>query len=552
MARSSRRPNATACDACRDKKLKCIGDNHDTCDKCKSSGKECIRPTQHQNQIRDGFTASNPLAAPSSSPSPLQPGFSHASDCEIEHPPLPHHDPGPSTDPIEQFPLGQPPQGRELEDLVQLYFTSVHHNVEFGFFAFVHQLQFNRLLAKGKEPRELTLMMIASAVRSAADPTPENLAKADAWADRAIAAVLPRIYQGFGVVQLMTLLLVQAYELNRGNFSSAWILGGNCTKMMQTMSLQTFDRTYPSYLTSDSNSKHLPLLSSEALRRVTWSTFYFDTIIDAITTEPLHYDEADKPESSTQGQHLKGSALGISAYLMRTAAARRRALFFVFRASHKEDSGEKLIAELAALEADIEHFVSALPRRFHLPNDNLFLHRERLGTFILLHVLRHNLFIIVGRASLQIFKRDLSKADLIPQAGIALDPQLGVHTYIALEILLFEPLTVVRSLSARAEFVKHLYIEAVHRLLRFEYNYLLSQEDLAASRSEYRILCQETAELDFREFRWAKIERLRRGAKYSANTNRDEDLLEYNVGGDTATPSAAPSPKLTPSMLVAP
>ncbi|CAG9990677.1 unnamed protein product [Clonostachys byssicola] len=442
--------------------------------------------------------------------------------------------------------------------------------------------------------------MIASAVRSAADPTPENLAKADAWADRAIAAVLPRIYQGFGVVQLM------------------------------------------------------------ALRRVAWSTFYFDTIIDggrygfhtldekafrlqlpcdegrflgneAIITEPLRYDQTEKPETSTQA-HLKGSALGISAYLIRTAAARRRALFFAFRASHKEDSGEKQVVELATLEAEIEHFVSALPRRFHLTNDNLFLHRERLGTFILLHVLRHNLFIIVGRASLQIFQRDLSKSDLIPQvrqkrishalpiasllsealkAGIALDPQLGVHAYIALEswlpvswihhlekpslialeilVLLFEPrrlaeidplvdpkspqimeaiphlLTVLRSLSFRAEFVKHLYVEAVHRLLRFECNYLLSQEDIAAFRRqasptpiskhfalfffwtysiEYRILGQETAELDFREFRWAKIERLRRGAKYSANTNRDEDLLEYNVGGDTAAPSAAPSPRL--------
>ncbi|CAH0057908.1 unnamed protein product, partial [Clonostachys solani] len=382
---------------------------------------------------------------------------------------------------------------------------------------------------------------------SAADPTPENLAKADAWVDKAIAAVLPRIYQGFGVVQLM------------------------------------------------------------ALRRVAWSTFYFDAIIDggrygfhtldekafrlqlpcdegrflgneAIITEPLSYDQADKPETSIQGQHPKGSALGISAYLIRTAAARRRALFFAFRASHKESSGEKLAVELAALEADVEHVISALPRRFHLTNDNLFLHRERLGTFILLHVLRHNLFIIVGRASLQVFQRDLSKADLITQvrqkrishalpiasllsealkAGIALDPQLGVQAYIALEtqilVLLFEPrrlaemdplvdpkspqimeaiphlLTVVRNLSSRAEFVKHLYIEAVHRLLRFD---------------EYQILGQETAELDFREFRWAKIERLRRGAKYSANTNRDEDLLEYDVGGDTAAPSAAPSPRL--------
>lgn len=37
--------------------------------------------------------------------------------------------------------------------------------IDFGFFPFIHQLHFNRLLAEGKAPRELTLMMTASASR---------------------------------------------------------------------------------------------------------------------------------------------------------------------------------------------------------------------------------------------------------------------------------------------------------------------------------------------------------------------------------------------------
>lgn len=79
--------------------------------------------------------------------------------------------------------LGQLPKGKELEDLVRLYFTTVHSMyyagtfnpeydqssdadpIDFGYFSFVHQLRFGRLVAKGKAPRELTLIMIASAMR---------------------------------------------------------------------------------------------------------------------------------------------------------------------------------------------------------------------------------------------------------------------------------------------------------------------------------------------------------------------------------------------------
>lgn len=55
---------------------------------------------------------------------------------------------------------------------------------------------------------------------------------------------------------------------------------------------------------------------------------------------------------------------------------------------------------------------------------------------------------------------------------------------------------------------------------------------------------QDAAEYDFRDFRWAKLERLQQGASSTANMARDEALLEYKVSGETAAPSASSSPVL--------
>ncbi|KIW29061.1 hypothetical protein, variant [Cladophialophora immunda] len=611
--------------------LKCVGDIDNACVKCSNLGIECVRS---QKDGEATASRSLPLLPSDNSrsmvvspttllPSTYNPQRSQINnpDVEHEHPPAAPPQQGreleglpPITDvPLASTPLGQLPTGKELEDLVQLYFSSVHH---FGFFAFIHQLHFNRLLSKGKAPRELTLMMIASAMRFATKATPENLAKADAWANTAISSLLPRMYQGFGAIQLMTLLLAQHYDLNRGNFTSAWLLGANCTRMMQMMSLQTFDRTYPAKFAS--NLRLSPLLSCEALRRVAWSTFYVDTIVDGgrygfhivdekayrlqlpcdqasfladetVVTEPLFYNPADA--ANANAANLDRAPLDMSAYLLRTAAARRRALHFAFRASHKEQSVDQLSTELVAIEADIEEVIAALPKRFHFNSDNMFLHRDRLITFILLHILRHNLFIVIGRAALQVYQGDPAKSELVAgarrnrishalpiagliseglKAGISFDPQIGVQAYVALEILLFEPrrlsetdpfvdpkapelmeaiahlLTVIRDIAERSEFVKQLHIEAVLRLLRSDCTHLLNQTDFAAFRSEYRLVGQDAAEYDFRDFRWAKLERIRRGAESSStNAARDEALLEYKVGEETtAPPSAAPSPRL--------
>ncbi|RMJ15592.1 hypothetical protein CDV36_004756 [Fusarium kuroshium] len=410
-----------------------------------------------------------------------------------------------------------------------------------------------------------------------------------------------------------SLLLAQHYDLNRGNFTSAWLLGSACARMMQMMSLQTFDRTYTPNLAS--NARLSPLLSGEALRRVAWSTFFLDSIIDGgrygfhvvdektyrlqlpceqerflgnenVVTEPL--DNCANPQGILP-DNLERAPLDMSAYLLRTAATRRRALHFAFRASHKEQTAEQLSAELDTLRIDIEELIAALPKRFHFNSDNMFVHRDRLITFLLLHVMRHNLFIILGRAGLMIYQRDPAKMDLIPQvrqnrishalpiaglvseglkAGIKFDPQIGVHSYVALEILLFEPrrlaevdpftdpkapelveaiphlLTAIREIASRSEFVRQLYVEAIHRLLHCDCMHLLTNNDFAAFRDEHQLVGQDAAEYDFRDFRWAKVERLRRGASSSANMARDEALLEYKADEETAIISAMPSPRL--------
>lgn len=310
--------------------------------------------------------------------------------------------------------------------------------------------------------------------RFGAQPTPQNLARADAWADAAIQYILPHIYEGFGAVQLMALLLAQFYDFSRGRFTSAWLLGGNCTRMMQLMSLHTFDRTYRDKL--DATAQLSPLLTPEALRRVAWSVFYSDTITDGgrygfHTVDDTFYrlqlpcDQTrfleDTPDVVTEPLFPDGplqdtATLDVAAYLIRTAAVRRRALHFAFRASHGEGPMEKLTDELATIEAEITQVTLSLPPRFAFNKMNIDRHQDGLVTFLLLHFIRYNLHIVAGRAALLVYRRstDGSHADKITavrrsriaqalptaelaaeatRAGIALDPLFGVLAYVALE-----------------------------------------------------------------------------------------------------------------------
>ncbi|KAF4450532.1 hypothetical protein F53441_6387 [Fusarium austroafricanum] len=284
-------------------------------------------------------------------------------------------------------------------------------------------------------------------------------------------------------------------------------------KMMQMMSLHTFDRTYASNLAS--NIHLSPLLSPEALRRVAWSVFFLDSITDGgrygfhvvdeqtfrlqlpceqarilgdetVVTEPLMNDPLNS--LNTGLNDVERAPLDLSAYLLRTAAARRRALHFAFRVSHQEQMVDQLSVELNTLENDIEAVIKALPKRFRFSTDNMFMHRDRLMR-----------------------KNRISHAE--PIAGLV----------------------------SQASWAKH--VEAIYRLLRCDLMYLLSDTDSTAF-SPDQLVGQGAAEYDFRDFLWAKLERLRRGASATTNVARDEALLEYNEGIDTAALSALTSPRL--------
>lgn len=163
--------------------LKCVGESLDACNKCNALRIPCLRSHQPAN--------TSPLP-------PESPSITNRGDGRVPSTPSKHL-----------------PRGQQLEDLVQLYFSSVHSKPrsrgwyswltleEFGFMTFLHPLQFNRIRSEGKDPKELTLLMCASAVRFASAPTKENMQQADAWVDAALEVVLPRIYQGFGATQLM-------------------------------------------------------------------------------------------------------------------------------------------------------------------------------------------------------------------------------------------------------------------------------------------------------------------------------------------------------------
>lgn len=249
--------------------------------------------------------------------------------------------------------------------------------------------------------------------------------------------------------------------------------------MMQMMSLHVFDQAYP--VDFPSHQRLSPLLSREALRRIAWATFYLDSMTDGgrygsqttderayriqlpcdqesflgddhALTEPLIPGDINTAQGMRDG--VPHASLDMSAYLLRTAAARRRGLHFAYRASYQEHTVEQLSSDLLLLEEDLESVFADLPRRFQFNLDNLILHRDRLPMFILLHILRRNLFIILGRAALQIYLRDHSKIELVYDVrrsrishalavsdlvasglkeNITFDPHIGIQAYVALE-----------------------------------------------------------------------------------------------------------------------
>lgn len=227
------------------------------------------------------------------------------------------------------------------------------------------------------------------------------------------------------------------------------------------MSLHTSDRG------NSTDRLQSPLLSREALRRLAWCTFYLDSITDGGRYGSQTVDEqAYRLQLPSDDAFLAGdntiqplalvdsSPLDMPAYLIRTAAARRRALHFAFRATHQEGTVEQLSDGLHALKRDLQQVFQDFPQQLGFESEILQLHQNRLPMFVLVHVLRHNLFIICGRAALQVYTRGSDKGHLVEKARwdrighalavadiisrakqeeVAFDPHIGIQAYVAFE-----------------------------------------------------------------------------------------------------------------------
>lgn len=408
---------------------------------------------------------------------------------------------------------------------------------------------------------------------------------------------------------------------------------------MQWLNLHTFDETYPRVHAVRLN----PLLKPEALRRLAWAIFYLDTVADAgrhgvhiitdaglrnqlpcdektftlgidIKTQPLdqfqtisHASRSDLPLPDTPSAvhaaepmppppvDRPPSNIGILGHLLRTAAIRRRVLHFNYLLRYNPAPPEQLLADLDLCVQHLNRIIADLPSDLAYNDDNLFVHADFRGAFILLHMFRHNCFLMVAWCKLNIYAKypkDPILADMVPsllrerlrhafqvaniisdamRLCVTVDPFIGHQAYTSLEILLFDStklarfdpsidrtsprytnaleslLGIIRQLALVDVSDGHLRVEACHRLIHCGLQRCLTQADWDACRSNKVASGPNDTEFDFRVFRWHRNQNLRRGQQKDDRTPQAAEAL-LDLGSHTASQSRVASPSPEPGL----
>jgi hypothetical protein len=193
--------------------------------------------------------------------------------------------------------------------------------------------------------------------------------------------------------------------------------------MMQYLSLNTFDESYPHIPSTRQN----PLLPREALRRLAWAVFYVDCMVDAgqhgvhtLDEDCFHLqlpgsdmaflrgDASAQMQPTMSSSTVKpleiGTQKSLSAHLIRTMAMRRRILHFQSSAKYSELLPQTLLERLDQIRAHLRHMIASLPSDLSYTEDHLFAHADCRTAFILLHVLRHNCFLMLHQVCLSLYK----------------------------------------------------------------------------------------------------------------------------------------------------
>lgn len=243
-------------------------------------------------------------------------------------------------------------------------------------------------------------------------------------------------------------------------------------RMMQYHSLHIFDEVFPSVGVTPLN----PLLNREALRRLAWSVFYLDTMVDAgrhgvhnVTEEGYRVQlPCSEPSFArgldvktmglreyTRGSDSSGVDTGISTQVIITAAMRRRLLhFWTSTLQYSTDPPASHLGQLHKLESQLDRIMVSLPADLAYTEENLYVLSGQRTALVLLHALRHTTSILLARIQCVLSERFTDKLDMaiaarrnrirhaLAIAGLAadakrldinLDPCVAFQSYTALE-----------------------------------------------------------------------------------------------------------------------
>jgi hypothetical protein len=242
--------------------------------------------------------------------------------------------------------------------------------------------------------------------------------------------------------------------------------------MMQYHSLHVFDEAFPSVDAIPLN----PLLKRETLRRLAWSVFYLDTMVDAgrhgvhnVTEEGYRIQLPCSEPSFARGSDVKTMGLreytrgldssgldtGISTQVIITAAVRRRLLhFWTSTLKYSTDPPASHLEHLHKLESELDRIMVSLPADLAYTEDNLYVLSGQRTALVLLHALRHTTSILLARIQCVLSERFTDKLDMAIAArrnrirhalaiarlavdakrvDINLDPCVAFQSYTALE-----------------------------------------------------------------------------------------------------------------------
>ncbi|ORX34050.1 hypothetical protein BD324DRAFT_194161 [Kockovaella imperatae] len=465
------RPIAS-CISCRRRKIKCIGTG--ICQNCSAKGEPCSNAT--------------PMAQPAAS----------------------------LVDPSGLFPFppvvlgGQSESQRststvDLRPYLMSFFRTVNHFVTLGY---IHEGDFWQQHAIQAAPSTLSRIMAANAIRFGDIPaTSADLSMADEWAAEVGDKMINLATTEFGALELMQIILCQHYDFHTGRYTRGYVMAGMAARMMTFLRLHMLDERQPPPL--------LPLLSLGSLRRLAWAVWHLDATLDggkfgfsSIAENALtlllpggirDYLELREEacHSMTEGHH----DTSLEAHLIRALSARQILASLHTRIARNLVPLDE-IPELVDRAVDQAERLLQAPFDFVNPDVEFIKYRDQLPLLVSVHAMRntarrhiHLLYILIGktrphRHNLVQEVEELCK--LLTHAllrSIPLDPQIAMHAYNGIEVLLFQPLRLqlesgeeiisreaissliepllrcIRSAAGQSTLVALIHPEAVNRLL---------------------------------------------------------------------------------------